>query len=195
MEQKTKETLLNTIKNGAQILNAQSELGSDEDKKVFASIKEKQNFVMANELHELNVKKQELTLELVKAKQEHDLSLESSKFEHSKAMEIRSKELEEKKLELEEKKLDLDARKIDNEAKKLALEEKNAMTDKKKCFWNKAFKVAGGIGKAVVTLIPVGLYVWCYTNDTYYERYENGIARHGAKEIMREVLKPVKLDK
>ncbi len=199
MEQKTKETLLNTIKDGAVLLNAQTELGSEDDKNILASIKEKQKFVNENESHELNIskekqelelakKKQEQELELAKKKQEHILKLEISKFEHSKYMEIRSKELEEKKLELE-------SRKYDIEYKKLVLEEKKANSDRKNGFWNKSLKIAGGIGKAVITLIPVGLYVWCYTNDTYYERYENGIARHGAKEMMKEVLRPVKLNK
>ncbi len=55
MEQKTKETLLNTIKDGAVLLNAQTELGSEDDKNILASIKEKQKFVNENESHELNI--------------------------------------------------------------------------------------------------------------------------------------------
>ncbi len=181
MELNTKETLLSTIKDGATILHAETELGSENDKKILTSIKEMQNFLNANESHE-----QELILQ--KKKFEHDVKLEKLKFEHAKEMDIKSKELEEKRIELE-------MQRINNESKKIALEEKKALNNKKNYFWDKAFKITGGVFKAVITLIPVGLYVWCYTNDTYYERYENGIVHHSAKEIMREVLKPIKLNK
>lgn len=131
----------------------------------------------------------EILNEDIKARQEianaeHKNKIEKEQLDHKNKIEISKleNEKEERNQELEEKKI----KKIEDD--KIA--KKNKINNALKTIGKGAVSVVKGVGKAAITLIPVGLYVYCYANDTYYERYENGISIHPAKDVLKEVLKP-----
>lgn len=141
-----------------------------------------------------------LTEEILAANEKHEqeLKISKKKIDDEKQKSDARLDLEKRKLELEEQKFLTECSNNDRdyldkkEKERLELEESNK-NKKKEILKNvgKGFlTIAKGVGKTIIALAPVALYTWCYANDTYYERYENGIARHSAKDVLKEVLKP-----
>jgi len=195
MEKETKNNLEEFASTTAQELNNNIVMSHEEIMQKMQEIKFAQEILTADEKNQLDIKnvkektkqQNESFIQKIESDKTH-LKLETEKFELEKA----KQKLEEQKFETKcsNDERDYQDRQIDKVETKKEIK-KDRFFGFIKDVGHVVGGVAKGLGTAAISLAPVALFTICWSSDTYYERYENGIARHSAKDMLSNVLKPL----